>query len=403
MIFAVIVVGTALVTLLLLYQKKLRHSVSWQATVTPLASIVGSGFLVATPLLAHEVGYYALPVMAGLILFAYWIGGALRFNIAAFTNKRVTTHISIMSMERLSKAVVAFAYFISVTYYLQLLAYFILKNFASSAQILANSITTVILAILGGIGFLWGLGRLERLEKTAVNINLAVIAAALAGFLYYNAMLIFHGNWQLPDTNPAMNWHSLQVVLGMLIVVQGFETSRFMGDSYSPKMRIRTMRHAQLIAGGIYLAFFAVSTVLFGLSKNTGVTAIVDMARVITPLLPIMIMIGALGSQFSASVADSIGAAGLMHEITHKTIKIRHIYPFIALVCTAITWTSNVMEIISYASRAFALYYFLQCCITLMILRTTPKVSHRFWKISAISVPLLFCLAVVIFGIPMGS
>jgi len=40
----------------LLFLPALRNSDDWRATVTPLASIIGSGFLVVAPLLGYAVG-----------------------------------------------------------------------------------------------------------------------------------------------------------------------------------------------------------------------------------------------------------------------------------------------------------------------------------------------------------
>jgi len=50
----------AIVAIAFLFQSRVRHSRDWRATVTPLASIIGSGFLVAAPLLAHAVNGWAL-------------------------------------------------------------------------------------------------------------------------------------------------------------------------------------------------------------------------------------------------------------------------------------------------------------------------------------------------------
>ena len=44
------------------------------ATVTPLASIIGSGFLISGPLLAREFGGAAFWAMAVLLLLAYAVG-----------------------------------------------------------------------------------------------------------------------------------------------------------------------------------------------------------------------------------------------------------------------------------------------------------------------------------------
>jgi len=64
-----------------LFAARLTASPVWRATVTPLASIVGSGFLVSFPPLTHDLGSYAVIAMAGLVVFAYLLGGAIRFNI----------------------------------------------------------------------------------------------------------------------------------------------------------------------------------------------------------------------------------------------------------------------------------------------------------------------------------
>jgi hypothetical protein len=65
----------------IIFSKRVQASKDWQATVTPLASIIGSGFLVSVPLLASEVGNWAIFAMSALIAAAYLVGGAIRFNI----------------------------------------------------------------------------------------------------------------------------------------------------------------------------------------------------------------------------------------------------------------------------------------------------------------------------------
>jgi hypothetical protein len=49
-----------------------------------LASIMGSGFLVSAPLLGGIVGNLAVVCMAMLLVLAYAVGGAIRFNIRHF-------------------------------------------------------------------------------------------------------------------------------------------------------------------------------------------------------------------------------------------------------------------------------------------------------------------------------
>ena len=80
-----IVVGIALALGgYLAFSRFLNGPSNRKATVTLLASIMGSGFLVSAPLLAGSVGNLAVICMAGLLLLAYGVGGAIRFNIRYF-------------------------------------------------------------------------------------------------------------------------------------------------------------------------------------------------------------------------------------------------------------------------------------------------------------------------------
>jgi len=90
---------------------------------------------------------------------------------------------------------------------------------------------------------------------------------------------------------------SLPVLLGLLILVQGFETSRFLGNRYSPELRVRTMKIAQLLSAAIYLCFFLLMTPLFSKGKTGGdVAAVVDMLGPVSFLLPLLVLAGALAS-----------------------------------------------------------------------------------------------------------
>ena len=64
----VILALTALVFSVLIFSKRVKNSQDWQATVTPLASIMGSGFLVSAPLLSGVAGNYAVLCMSCLLI-----------------------------------------------------------------------------------------------------------------------------------------------------------------------------------------------------------------------------------------------------------------------------------------------------------------------------------------------
>jgi len=403
----VVVVGVAAAVVLFL--PRLERSKAWKATVTPLASIIGSGFLVSVPLLADEVGSWSIVAMAFLVGAAYLVGAAIRFNIryAEPLFEQPTRGVEVRlthSLEHLSHFVLAFAYFISVAYYLVLLGNFLLDGMGVDDVLLPKVVATVILASLGALGLLRGLGMVERIEKYTVGVNLAVIVALLGGLLWHNGAALAEGTWRLPEVGGPFNLHSVQVLLGLLIVVQGFETSRFMGDEFDAETRIRTMRYAQWISAVVYLVFFALMTILFPLlGEDRGITAIIGLVGHVALVLPLLLTVGAVASQFSASVADSVGCAGLLEDISERKLTVQHAYPLIAVVAIAITWNADVFRIITLASQAFALFYLVQSGVALSIALERRDLPRRKGHILLFAVVSLFCLCVVLFGIPSGG
>nr|WP_321307558.1 hypothetical protein [uncultured Sphaerochaeta sp.] len=51
--------------------------------------------------------------------------------------------------------------------------------------------------------------------------------------------------------------------MGMLIIVQGFETTRFMGDMYDANTRVAAMRRSQIVSSAVYLVFFVLMIPLY--------------------------------------------------------------------------------------------------------------------------------------------
>ena len=386
----------------LAFSRRLAGSSDWKATVTPLASIMGSGFLVSAPLLAGIVGNLAVVCMALLLALAYMVGGAIRFNIRHFEPIENKGHGPAQDIAFLSRIVLVGAYFISVTYYLELLAAFLLKAVGVHSQVAANGITTLLLLAIGGIGMWRGLKELEAVEKYAVAFNLGMIGALLVSLAVYNVQMVLGGTWALPSISSVIDFHDLRVLLGLLIVVQGFETSRYLGDEHPAEQRIATMRTAQLMSTAIYLLFIALATVLFHDGLGADVTAIIGMTKPVAVVLPILLAVAAIGSQFSAAVADNAGAGGLIEDITHRRAPIRYAYLLILLVTVLLTWSTNVNEIIAYASRAFALYYTLQCAVAWVVGFQERNLRRRSMRLVMFAFLAVMCLLVFALGIPSG-
>ncbi|MEQ9122761.1 MAG: hypothetical protein RIM80_09385, partial [Alphaproteobacteria bacterium] len=127
-------------------------------------------------------------------------------------------------------------------------------------------------------------------------------------------------------------------------------------------------------------------------------TSIVDMLGIVTVVLPVLLVIAALAAQFSAAVADTSGSGGLFAEATGGRVSPRQAYAILVGVGLALTWSANVFEIISYASRAFAGYYALQAAIAALTAwrdARSPARALAFAGLAALGV------AIVLFGEPV--
>ncbi len=392
----------ALLVVLALFSPGVRNHRTWQATVTPLASIIGSGFLVVAPLLGHLMGRDAWLGMNLIVLLAYGIGAVIRFNIAEVEPRMQQGRLDGAGhwLERLSNLALSLAYVISVAFYLRLLSAFALRGLGMESDLWADLLTSAILAIIGGMGLVYGLKALERLEEYSVSIKLAVIAALLLGLAVHDTRTGFDlSSVAVVDWSHAESW---RVLAGLLLVVQGFETSRYLGNAYDADLRIRSMRYAQWLSGGIYLLFVALVTPLLGMVEGGPVdeTAVIDLAAQAAWILGPMLVLAAIMSQFSAAVADTVGAGGLVAEESGHRIPEKKAYALVTGLGIVLVWGANLYEIIALASRAFALYYLLQ---SLLALRLALRRSSRSWlQVLFFLLMAAVLLAVVLYGKAVG-
>lgn len=471
---------------LLAFLPQVRDSRGWRATVTPLASIMGSGFLVSAPLLVGMTGSAAPLAMTGLLIVSYGVGAVIRFNIR-FAEPQVESddsggsgasenegqnesesggsttsdsgsesgsesssvgtqpgarlpsppdhrgyhghldralpswippleeleRVAATRIEQASHLVLAGAYLVSVTYYLQLLGVFVLSQVpagvrdhvpAAMADALPKVLTTAVLLAISLVGWGMGLGALERVERYAVALNFGVIVSLIVGLAVHDVQLVSAGTWSAPPfALGAEPVHVTRSLMGLLIIVQGFETSRFLGEEHPAKERIATMRYAQWISAAVYLSFITLSLGLFTGSQadvKADVTQIVQLVHPVAVVLPLLIVIVAGASQFSAAVADDAGCAGLVHVMLGQRLGARAAYPLIGVLTIALTWGTNVLQIISLASRAFAVFYALQCGVAFAIALERPDGKRRLAFAALCATIGLLCAAIAILGIP---
>lgn len=303
---------------------------------------------------------------------------------------------------RISQIMLAIAYAVSVAYYLKLLAEFLLKAVpiaAASHDLLSNILVTVIIAAMAALSLSGDIRKVEHAAHASVSIKIGLIAGLLTGLAAWWAT-----NPELAIAAPAIkiDWSDVPMLLGLLITVQGFETSRYLGESYDQAVRVRTMRLAQWISSVIYLAFLALLTpVLEPASRAEGVAGIYDVMSMVAPLLGLFVLGGAVTSQLSAAIADSIGSGGLLVEVSRRKLSVRAAFIAASALSIVVVWLTNPFEVIALSSRAFAAYYAAQALIAIWVSKRTGAGG---WAMrSGFAAIGLICLVAALVGAPAES
>ncbi len=384
----------------LLLLPAVKESPVWRASVTPLASIIGSGFLVVAPLLALVVGRIAPLAMLAIVVIAYGLGEISRFNIRhgePLLRSGEASALLVMT-ERVANLTLLLAYIVSVAFYIRLLASFVFGGVGLDTEIGARVLTTLILIFIGYTGWRRGLEGLVRIEEYSVSIKLAIIVTLLFGLASYDASVDF----SIRDfpVSSSSTWEQFCQLAGMLLVVQGFETSRYLGSEFSAELRIKSMRFVQVVSGLIYVSFIVMCMPLLldldGLKVDE--TAIIGLSGHIAMVLPAILVLAATMSQFSAAVADTAGAGGLVEEESGGRISARYAYVAVIGLGIVLVWTTNVFEIIALASRAFAAYYLSQALTAFQIAGQRPEGRPRRIGRIATALAAVLLVWVVIFA-----
>ena len=375
MVINIIIIFSTVLVGAILFLPHLANNNFWRATITPLASIIGSGFLILGPILSQNFGGYAPLVMAILCLVGFLFGVAIRYNIKQHMVVRDDSLVN--SLETLSSWVLAFAYIISVAYYLNLFGAFGIRLTSVDDTTNARILTSGIFVFILMVGWTRGFDALERLEQISVSIKLAIIIGLVVGLAMYNTEAAL-ANELIFSSSKTLDWSLLTLSFGLIVTVQGFEISRYLGEKYSATTRIKSMQLAQYISSAIYISYIALISYIFkpesfGLSE----TAIIDMMLVVAPILPALLIVAALSAQFSAAIADTGGSGGLMYELTNGRIKTRYAYLLLVMIGLFLTWSVDIFAIVSYASRAFAFYYGLQALIAAIFEKKSGEPWHK--------------------------
>jgi len=369
-----------------------------QASTTPLASIFGSGFLVIVPILAGAVGEYSILVMACICAIAYLVGSVIRYNIIHAEPVLADNPAKIVyRLERSSDFAIVLAYIISVSLYLNIMSAFVLGGVGMDTEVNEKLLTSFVILLIVIIGLVKGLEILEKLESYALVVTLLIVLILSIGFLSYDEkQLMVYFKFELFHALEHSTWEILTIVAGTLIVVQGFETTRFMGESYDADTRVLASRYSQIIASIVYVVFISLALpIVHTLNGQYDDNSLIKLAGVAYGFLVLPLVVSAALSQFAAAVADTIAASGNMAEASSNKINNKISYLVVGVGSITLTWFANTYEILALASRSFALYYFLQC---LLAIRLSQNMLQKIWMV-LIAFILLF---IIIFAVPAG-
>ena len=396
----IIGIATIVVILIALFTPMVRRSQLWTVTVTPLASIIGSGFLISAPVLYDAFGRFAVVALVLINLLALGIGLAIRHNIVHFDPDRAAMMQRdpvLGVLGRAASATLSVAYVVSVAFYVSLLSAFGLAIFGVDNHLFVKLTSSVVLFAIAAVGLARGLHGLEAVEKVAVNSKMAIIGGLVV------VLLVFHlrGAPNVEHVTPALGSHQLRLLGGLLIITQGFETTKYMAAEYAVKVRVRALLLSQILALVVYVAFVSlVGSLVSGVDAKSE-TAIIGIIAKLSGLLGIALSLGAVFSQFSAAVADTVGAGGIIaQETASKQFTKKRSYAAIAAAAAAVIWLSDVFTVMAFASRSFAVYYGIQCVIATITAARAPRSGLRTSKLVGFPLLAVIAFAIGVFAIP---
>jgi hypothetical protein len=234
-------------------------------------------------------------------------------------------------------------------------------------------------------------------------MKLAIIAGFLVGLAVVNVDRLAAGTWVLSEMPVDWSVATVRKLLGAFLIVQGFETSRYLGSAYSVSERIASMRYAQLLSAAIYLLFIGLASVLLGSFDSISETGIISLSEKVAIIIPFMLIVGAAAAQFSAAVADTLASGGLVEEATYGKVNHHSVYLIVMVLAVGLLWSSHILSIIAYASRAFAAYYAIQCAMAALHsawVRSDERNPARAVFFAVLSIVMV---VTAIFGIPAES
>jgi hypothetical protein len=363
-----------------------------RATVTPLASIFGSGFLIIVPVLERGLGGAAVIGVTAVCALAWVVGSAVRHNVLVVEplKEAGTLDEGTRRLEWLSDALIVVAYIISVALYLRIMAQYVVAYVASPSETAERVLTTGAITVIAVVGLTRGFRGLSTLERLALGAVLAM--TAMLGAALFGTDI---GSFSIPPATSASLGRTLLLLGGVLITVQGFETVRYLTDRYDRDTRVNASRLSQVISAWVYISLVALATPLMADASGHLVDRdLLDLIRRAVPALALPLVLGAVLSQFSAAVADTVAAHGNLRTLSPG---VGHRIPYLltAVAASILSWSVDLFTLVVIASRAFAAYY----CVQALVAMRTSERRVRQAGFAALSLVLL---GISLFAEPVG-
>ena len=137
---------------------------------------------------------------------------------------------------------------ISVCLYLRILSSYLLTGLGRDTVFNERVVTTAVIGLIAVVALTKGLQMLERLEEIALWVTMLIMVVVLACFATYDLRQLAGAGLTFPAVPGGSWWYFATILGGTLITVQGFETSRYLGEEFDADTRIRSCRLSQIIA-----------------------------------------------------------------------------------------------------------------------------------------------------------
>jgi len=112
----------------------------------------------------------------------------------------------------------------------------------------------------------------------------------------------------------------------------------------------------------------------------------------------VTVLIALLTPFLDRAGADSVGSGGLLNEVSQRKISVPVAFASAGALAIVIVWLADPFEVVAFSSRAFALFYALQCVLALIVSLKDGKGSTA-QRLGFVLIGLV-CLVAVAVGAP---